>query len=185
MISRRSSDFHSDLQRFTAPVNPPRGVRKLLKVMAEPGLTFCWLMRIQMRLERKKHIGLARIVHLVNLRVTGGEFGHGCQVGPGFVAKHPLGVVIGGGTHIGANCTVLHNVTFGELRPGESAAAGRYPTIGDDVVVGDGATVLGSVCIGAGATIGAGAVVLRDVMPGVTVVGVPAAPVRSSGVRAD
>lgn len=179
MTSHRIFDFEADLRRFTAPAKPPKGMRRLLKILAEPGLTFCWLLRLQMHLEQQGRMGRARLVYLINLRATGGEFGHGCQIGPGFVAKHPLGVVIGGGTRMGANCTVLHNVTFGELRPGEASAAGRYPKIGDDVMVGDGATILGPVLIGSGATVGAGAVVLRNVSPGVTVVGVPASPVRA------
>ncbi len=177
------ADFEIDLRRFVAPAPPPRGIRRVLKILAEPGLTFVWLLRVQLRLEEKKRAGAARVIHLLNLRTTGGEVGHGCAVGAGLVAKHPLGIVIGGGTVLGDNCTVLHNVTFGEKRPGDPADAGIYPRLGSNVVVGNGAVILGEVTVGDGAVIGAGAVVVRDVTAGATVGGVPASTLRNAGPR--
>ena len=176
------SSFRRDLERFVQPSQAPRGVRMWLKILAEPGLQFVLLARIQMAAERRKRIGLARLVHLVNLRFTGGEFGHGCSVGPGLVTKHPLGVLVGGGTTLGADCTVLHNVTFGELRL-EEVGPRKYPQIGDRVMIGNGAAVLGGVQVGDGAQIGAGAVVIHDLEAGETAVGVPARPIRKRKER--
>lgn len=174
MKSSKLDHFDADIARFVAPRPAPKGFRRFIKVIAEPGLTFVWLMRVQLRLEQKTRMRRARVVHLLNLRVTGGEVGHGCVIGPGLVVKHPLGVVIGGGTAIGRNCTILHNVTFGELRPGAVGSAPAYPQVDHDVLIGNGAALLGSIRVGHGATIGAGAVVLRDVPPKQTAVGVPA-----------
>jgi len=166
--------FEADLQAFRPGRDIPRGLRLALLVASEPGLTFAWLMRRQLRAEMRGRRRRARLLHLLNLRMTGGEVGHGCTIGPGLVVKHPLGVVIGGGTVIGERCTLLHNVTLGERRPGDSESAGVYPRLGNDVLVGNGAVILGPVDVGHRAVVGAGAVVLRDVPPGETFVGVPA-----------
>lgn len=168
--------FKSDSKTFVILASPPSGLRMLLRVLSEPGLQFAWLARWQMALEARGRTFASRAIHLVNLRLTGGEFGHRCSVGPGFVAKHPLGMVIGGGTRFGQNCTVLHNATFGERRPDRVTEGALYPLIGDDCLIGTGAVVLGAITIGDGARVGAGAVVLHDVGAGVTVVGSPATP---------
>jgi serine O-acetyltransferase len=170
--------FNDDVARFVLPARPPQGVKLFTRVLSEPGLQFAWLIRVQMSFERRGRFLPARLVHLLNLRITGGEFGHGCTVRGGLVVKHPLGVVIGGGTVLGRNCTILHNVTFGERRP-EDPGSGvqKYPIVGDDCLIGTSAVVLGPIRIGDGAKVGAGAIVLRDVADGVTVVGSPARPV--------
>jgi len=173
MTSRRRL-FDEDVAAFVNPRAAPKGIRLLAKVVSEPGLQFVWIARLQMSLEQNGRSRLARLIHLVNLRWTGAEFGHGCQVGGGFVAKHPLGVVVGSGTVIGRNCTVLHNVVFGERRVGYSEVEPKYPTLGDDCLVGTGAVVLGAVVVGSSSKIGAGAIVLHDVPDGATVVGNPA-----------
>ena len=172
----QSSPFRHDVARFVVPASPPRGLRLALRVLSEPGLQFSLLARLQMALEGRSKIRLARLAYLLNLRITGGEFGHGCSVGPGFVVKHPLGVLIGGGTRLGRNCTVLHNVTFGERRPDMVVEGSKYPVIGNDCLIGTGAILLGAITVGDGARIGAGAVVLHDVDPGSSVVGAPASP---------
>lgn len=175
-MKEQGSSFRADVARFVSPLSPPRGFRLLLKVLGEPGLQFAWMVRLQMGFEARSNTRMARVVYLFNLRTTGGEFGHGCAVGPGLVVKHPLGVLIGGGTILGSNCTILHNVTFGERRPDTVAEGRMYPVVGDDCLIGTGAIVLGAINIGHGARIGAGAVVLRDVHSGETVVGAPAKP---------
>src|SRR5947199_9073480 len=92
------------------------------------------------------------------------------EIGGGAIVAHGLGLVIGGRTVIGEDCTLLHGVTLGEVRFDELDC----PTVGDRVTIGAGAMVLGGIRVGDGATVGAGAVVLADVPAGATVAGVPA-----------
>ena len=102
--------------------------------------------------------------------LTGVEIHPGARIGRRFFIDHGIGVVIGETAEIGNDCTLYHGVTLG----GTSWKKGkRHPTLGDDVVVGAGAKILGPVTISSGARIGSNAVVLRDVGPGNTVVGVP------------
>ncbi|HXU45543.1 MAG TPA: serine O-acetyltransferase [Thermoanaerobaculia bacterium] len=99
------------------------------------------------------------------------------RIGGGCIVAHGLGLVIGGRTVIGEDCTLLHGVTLGEARFSELDC----PTIGDRVTIGAGAIVLGGISVGDGAMIGAGAVVLADVPAGATVAGVPAKVIREEG----
>ncbi len=92
------------------------------------------------------------------------------EIGGGCIIAHGIGLVIGGRTVIGEECTLLHGVTLGEARFTELDC----PRLGDRVTVGAGAIVLGAITIGDGAMIGAGSVVLADVPAGATVAGVPA-----------
>ena len=92
------------------------------------------------------------------------------EIGGGCIVAHGIGLVIGGRTVIGEDCTILHGVTFGEARFTELAC----PRLGDRVTVGAHATLLGGISIGDDAVIGAASVVLRDVAAGATVVGNPA-----------
>ncbi len=113
-----------------------------------------------------------RLAHaLWNARLfTGVEIHPGARIGRRFFIDHGMGVVIGETAIIGDDCTLYHGVTLG----GTSWAKGkRHPTLGNDVVVGAGAKVLGPIEIGDGARIGSNAVVLKAVPPGGTVVGVP------------
>jgi serine O-acetyltransferase len=96
------------------------------------------------------------------------------EIGGGCIIAHGVGLVVGGYTIIGKDCTLLHGVTLGEARFDEL----DYPRLGDRVTVGAGALVLGGVTVGDGATIAAGAVVVANVPAGATVAGVPARPVR-------
>jgi serine O-acetyltransferase len=91
----------------------------------------------------------------------------GADIGGGLYIAHPRGVVIVA-SHIGQNCSVIANVTVGMRNEH------RFPEIGDDVFIGAGARVLGGIKVGNGAKIGANAVVIADVPPGATVVGIPA-----------
>ncbi len=92
------------------------------------------------------------------------------EIGGGCIVAHGIGLVIGGRTVIGDDCTLLHGVTLGEARFTELDC----PQLGNRVTVGAGAIVLGKIVIGDSAMIGAGSVVLADVAPGTTVAGVPA-----------
>jgi serine O-acetyltransferase len=132
------------------------------------------LLRLQVSIHAAGRLQLARAVSLLNLRLTGAEFVVGCRVGPGLVVRHPHGVVVGRGTVIGEDCTILQRVTLGE-RYGDGADLSHvYPRLGARVVVGAGAAILGGVRVGDDAVVGANAVVLQDVEAADVVVGVPA-----------
>jgi serine O-acetyltransferase len=113
---------------------------------------------------------LARLLSTFTRWVTGIEIHPAAVIGRRFFIDHGMGVVIGETAVIGDECTLYHGVTLG----GTSWNKGkRHPTLGDDVVVGAGAKILGPINIGSGSRIGSNAVVLRDVPVGATVVGIP------------
>jgi serine O-acetyltransferase len=104
----------------------------------------------------------------MQMAIYGIEIAKDVELGEGVYFMHTLGVVIGGDARIGARTLFLGNITVGNL---ENRG---YPTIGEDVIIGAGARILGPVTIGAGARIGANAVVVSDVPMGATAVGIPA-----------
>ena len=113
---------------------------------------------------------------------TGIEIHPAAQIGKGVFIDHGMGVVIGETTVIGDNCTIYQNVTLG----GTGKETGkRHPTLGNNVLVGSGAKVLGPFKVGDNARIAAGAVVLSEVPPNATAVGVPARIVKLNGVRSE
>ena len=135
-----------------------------------PGLHAVIAHRLSRRLWRANLKWLARVVANVARLFTGIEIHPGAQLGRRFFIDHGMGVVIGETAVIGDDCTLYHGVTLG----GTSWEKGkRHPTLGNDVVVGAGAKVLGPIEIGDGARIGSNAVVNKSVRPGGTVVGVP------------
>ena len=113
---------------------------------------------------------LARFVSHVSRFVTGIEIHPAAKLGPGLFIDHGMGVVIGETAEVGANVTLLQGVTLGgtSLRREK-----RHPTLGNNVVVGAGAKIIGGFRIGDGSRIGAGSVVVREVPPNAVVVGVP------------
>lgn len=114
---------------------------------------------------------LARFISHFGRWVTGIEIHPGAMIGPRFFIDHGMGVVIGETAEIGADCTLYHGVTLG----GTSWNKGkRHPTLGDRVVVGAGAKILGPITVGAGAKVGSNAVVVKDVPAGATAIGIPA-----------
>ena len=132
------------------------------------------------RLYEKKYYFLARWVSQRAARKTGIEIHPGATIGKGLFIDHGHGVVIGETTIIGDNVTLYQGVTLG----GTGKQKGkRHPTLEDNVMVGTGAKVLGDITIGAGSMIGAGSVVLSDVPPNSTVVGVPGRVVKRDNVR--
>jgi len=111
---------------------------------------------------------------------TGIEIHPGAQIGKGLFIDHGMGVVIGETTVIGDNCTIYQGVTLG----GTGKEKGkRHPTLGDNVMVGCGAKILGPFTVGQNSKIAAGAVVLSEVPPGSTCVGVPARIVKREGIK--
>ena len=113
---------------------------------------------------------LARVLSNVARLITGIEIHPGARIGRRFFIDHGMGVVIGETAVIGDDCTLYHGVTLG----GTSWQKGkRHPTLGNDVVVGAGAKVLGPIDVADGARIGSNAVVVKNVPAGATVIGVP------------
>ena len=134
--------------------------------------------RVANKLYRSKYYFSARCVSQIAKMFTGIEIHPGATIGHGFFIDHGTGVVIGETTEIGNNCTIYQGVTLG----GTGKDLGkRHPTIGDNVLVGAGAKVLGPVNIGSNSKIAAGAVVLRDIPEDSTAVGIPAKVVRKAG----
>ena len=114
---------------------------------------------------------LARLVSHLSRWLTGIEIHPGARIGRRFFIDHGMGVVIGETAEIGDDCTLYHGVTLG----GTSWNKGkRHPTLGNGVVVGAGAKILGPISIGDGAKIGSNAVVVKEVPPGATAIGIPA-----------
>ncbi len=131
-------------------------------------------------LHKKGHTLGARAVSQLSKFLTGIEIHPGATIGKGLVIDHGSGVVIGETAEIGDNCTLYQGVTLG----GTGKDTGkRHPTLGDNVMVGSGAKVLGPFKVGSGAKIASNAVVLEEVPERATAVGVPARVVRINGVK--
>ena len=147
-----------------------------------PGLWAVWWHRLTHRLHRSGHVWSARRISQHVRRATGIEIHPGASIGERFFIDHGMGVVIGETTTIGDDVTIYQGVTLG----GTGKEHGkRHPTLEDFVVVGVGATVLGNIRIGRGARVGAGAVVVSEVPPNCTVVGIPGRIVVREGRRVD
>lgn len=123
-------------------------------------------------LYKKEMKPLARLWSQIGRQVTGIEIHPGATIGKNLFIDHGMGVVIGETATIGDNCTIYHGVTLGGK--GHSKGGKRHPDVGDDVMIGSGAQVLGAITIGSGARIGANSVVTRDVPANMTVMGIPA-----------
>src|SRR5512136_593459 len=154
--------------------------RSTLEVLlCYPGLHAIWGYRVSHGLWTHGFKLLARWVSQLVRGLTGIEIHPAATIGPGFFIDHGMGVVIGETAEIGANVTLYHGVTLG----GTSWNKGkRHPTLEDDVVVGAGAKILGSITIGARTRVGANAVVVKNVPPDSVVVGIPGRVTHRKGV---
>jgi serine O-acetyltransferase len=136
--------------------------------------------RVAHKLYISKHYFPARLISQLARAWTGIEIHPGATIGKGFFIDHGMGVVIGETAEIGDNCSLYQGVTLG----GTGKDLGkRHPTLGDNVMVGAGAKVLGPFTIGDNSKIAAGAVVLKEIPDDATAVGVPARVVRQQGRR--
>ena len=140
-------------------------------VLTYPGLHAVWWHRVAHALWRRNWRLLARLISNVSRWLTGIEIHPGARIGRRFFIDHGMGVVIGETAEIGDDCTLYHGVTLGGTTWSEGK---RHPTLGDGVVVGAGAKILGPITIGAGARVGSNAVVLKDAPAGATLIGIPA-----------
>src|SRR5690554_1922510 len=136
-----------------------------------PGLHAIWWHRFSHKLWTLRCYWLARFVSTFARWFTGVEIHPGAKIGRRFFIDHGMGVVIGETAEIGDDVTIYHGVTLG----GTSWSQGkRHPTLANGVVIGAGAKVLGPITVGENARIGSNAVVVKDVPPQATVVGIPA-----------
>jgi serine O-acetyltransferase len=139
-----------------------------------------WLHRLAHKLDREQVPLLPRWISQFNRFVTGIEIHPAAKIGKGLFIDHGAGVVIGETAEIGDNVTIYQGVTLG----GTGKETGkRHPTVGDNVVFGAGAKVLGGITVGDNAKVGAGSVVVMDVPRNSTVVGNPGRPVLLEGQR--
>ncbi len=149
-------------------------------VLCYPGLWAVWWHRIAHVLWRWHLKLLARWVSQLARGLTGIEIHPGATIGPGLFIDHGMGVVIGETAELGAEVTLYQGVTLG----GTSLEKGkRHPTLGDGVVVGAGAKVLGAITVGEYSRVGANAVVVKPIPSDAVVVGVPGEIVTSKGAR--
>lgn len=152
--------------------------RSYLEVVTSyPGLHAIWIHRVAHRLWKWKLRIPARWISQLSRWVTGIEIHPGAVIGPRFFIDHGMGVVIGETAEIGADVTIYHGVTLGGV---SSEPGKRHPTLEDGAVIGAGAKVLGAIVIGKNTRIGANSVVVRDVPPGMVVVGIPGRPIERS-----
>lgn len=154
----------------------PAARTRLEVALTYPGFHAVLLHRAAHYLWKAKLKLVARIVSAVSRFITGVEIHPAAVIGEHFFIDHGHGVVIGETTIIGNHVTIYQGVTLGGTNLDKVK---RHPTLGNNVVVGAGAKLLGPVVLGDGAKVGANAVVTKDVPAGVSVVGIPAQPVGS------
>jgi serine O-acetyltransferase len=168
----------SDLRAKAAWCYGSASWKAVLKTLLTDGTPAMIWYRLMQWARRWRLAPLELLFNRINTMFCGCIIGRGADFGPGFVLIHSIGVVINGSVRSGANVKIEHQVTIGAERQ-------QSPTIGNDVFIGAGAKVIGSVIIGSGARIGANAVVVHDVPDNSTVVGIPAKVVRTRDRSAD
>ena len=173
MLRTIREDIRSVLERDPAAVSK-------LSVLLYPGLHAVWIHRLNHWLWRRGMRLLARYLSQVGRFWTGIEIHPGAQIGRRLFIDHGMGVVIGETAIVGDDVTLYHGVTLGGTSLEKKK---RHPTLGNGVVIGNTSSVLGDIVVGDNSRVGAGSVVLRDVPPNSTVVGVPAHIVYRDGKR--
>mgnify|MGYP001472384062 CR=1 FL=1 len=149
-------------------------------IFCYPGFQALSLHRISHKLWRYKLPLIPRLLSHISRFFTGVEIHPGARIGKGVFIDHGMGVVIGETSEIGDRCLLYQGVTLG----GTGKESGkRHPTLKDNVVVGAGAKVLGDISIGTNTRIGAGSVVVKNVEPNSTVVGIPGRVVDQRGTK--
>ena len=138
-------------------------------ILLYPGFHALFFHRIAHACYKIKLLFIARFISQLSRFLTGIEIHPGAKVGTNLFIDHGMGVVIGETAEIGDNCTMYHGVTLGGTGKNKNK---RHPTVGNNVLIGTGAKVLGPITIGNNAKIGAGAIVLKPVEANTTAVGV-------------
>ncbi len=172
MFARLSQDLNAIIDR------DPAASSKLAAMFLYPSFQVMCAYRLANPLWRSGFNFVARFIMQFARLVTNIEIHPGATIDCGFFVDHGAGVVIGETSVIGRNVTLYQGVTLGGVLPAVDATSQRsvkrHPTIGDNVIIGSGAQVLGNITLGAGARVGGNSVVTKDVPEGATVVGVPA-----------
>lgn len=176
MFSRIKEDINSVFDRDPA-------ARNVFEVLTNyPGMHAIWGHRIAKWFWTRGFKWLGRTISTLCRWLTGVEIHPGATLGRRFFIDHGMGIVIGETAEIGDDCTIYHGVTLG----GTSWSAGkRHPTLGNNVVIGAGAKVLGPLLIGENSRIGSNAVVVKDVPEGATVIGIPGRIVKTKNDETD
>ena len=176
MFRSLRSDFAIIKERDPAA----RGVLEL--IFCYPGFQALSMHRISHKLWKYKLPLIPRLISHITRFLTGVEIHPGAKIGKNLFIDHGMGVVIGETSEIGDNVTIYHAVTLGGSSPSIDSERQRHekrhPTIGDDVVIGSGAQIIGPVIVGKYSRIAANAVVVKDVPENATMVGVPAKAVK-------
>lgn len=162
------STLREDIRTVLARDPAARSVLEV--IFCYPGLHALWLHRLAHFLWRHKLLFLARFLSHINRFLTNIEIHPGARIGRRFFIDHGAGVVIGETAEIGDDVVMYQGAVLGGTSLKKEK---RHPTIGNNVVIGAGAIILGAITVGDNARIGAGSVVVKSVPPGVTVVGIP------------
>ena len=156
----------------------PAAKSKLSLILTYPGVKAVFFHRIANFFHLAKFHLVARIISQLSRFLTGIEIHPGAKIGKNLFIDHGMGVVIGETSEIGNNVTIYHMATLGGIAPSINSnnqrQVKRHPTLGDCVVVGSGAQILGPVMVGANAKIGSNAVVTKDVPENAVMIGIPA-----------
>lgn len=164
----------------TVQAQDPAAQNGLVIFLSYPGLHAKWNHVPEHWLWEHGHRSLARVLSQLTRHITGVEIHPAAQIGKHFFIDHAMGVVIGETAIVGDNCVLYQGVTLG----GTGNETGkRHPTLGNNVIVGVGAAVLGNITVGDNSKIGGGAVAVKDVPPNCTVVGIPGRIVKRDGKR--
>ena len=174
LFARIREDIDSIMER------DPAARSRLEVLLCYPGLWAVWIQRISHVLWHIRLLLLARLVSQVARFFTGVDIHPGAVLGRRLFIDHATGVVIGETAIVGDGVTLYQGVTLGGTGKGHGK---RHPTICDGVFIGNNANILGSITVGENSRVGAGSIVLSDVPPNSTVVGVPAHIVYRNGKR--
>jgi serine O-acetyltransferase len=174
VLSRMREDIHSVLER------DPAARSRLEVLLCYPGLWAVWLHRVSHKLWRRNLRLPARMLSQLSRFVTGVDIHPAALLGRRLFVDHATGVVIGETAVVGSDVTLYQGVTLGGTGKGHGK---RHPTLCDGVFIGNNANILGNITVGENSRVGAGSVVLDDVPPNSTVVGVPAHIVYRAGQR--
>ena len=164
MFERIKEDIDAAFQ------NDPAARSKLEVILCYPGVHALWLHRISHYLRKRGWNLLARLISHANRFLTGIEIHPAAEIGRGVFIDHGMGVVIGETAVVGDGCLIYKGVVLGGTTTEKTK---RHPTLGKKIIVGSNACILGNITIGDYVRIGSGSVVVKDVPPHATVVGVP------------
>lgn len=158
--------------------NDPAARSKLEVLLLYPSIHARLIHILTHWLYSKRIFFTARLLSQIARFFTGIEIHPGATLGEGILIDHGMGVVIGETAEVGNRVTIYHGTTLGGTGKDKGK---RHPTVGDNVIIGSGAKILGPITIGSNSKVGANAVVIKDIPEGATVVGVAANIVRLNG----